>query len=311
MAEFISIPGNPPPAGAEVFDLYAADGTRLRAALFPAQAARAGVVLLNGRAEFIEKYFEAIGELNRRGYSVATMDWRGQGLSQRLLADSRRGHVADFAAYRDDLRTLIDKVARPRLPSRLALLTHSMGGAPALQLLADGLECFRAAALCAPMTRLLAPPMTRFIAEFAARAACAMGAGGQPLIGVKEHSTAFEGNVLTSDKARHDRFRLLQEAEPRAVLREPTFGWLLAAARAMNDLHRPGRFKGLTTPTLIISAGRDFLVDSDDHARLAAESPLIERRLIDGALHEIIMEAEPYRQALWAAFDEFVSPRIS
>src|SRR5215469_12858990 len=66
-------------------------GARLRVATFPAAANASRVcVLLNGQTEFIEKYFEVIDDLRVRGFSVATMDWRGQGGSIRALTDPLR-----------------------------------------------------------------------------------------------------------------------------------------------------------------------------------------------------------------------------
>ncbi len=37
------------------------------------------VVLLPGRTEYVEKYGRAAGDLVARGWSVITVDWRGQG----------------------------------------------------------------------------------------------------------------------------------------------------------------------------------------------------------------------------------------
>ena len=56
-----------------------------------------------------------MGELIARGYSVATVDWRGQGLSDRLLADPRKGHVDDFASFDADLDAFMAEVV-PALP---------------------------------------------------------------------------------------------------------------------------------------------------------------------------------------------------
>jgi len=263
-----------------------------------------------GRSEFIEKYFEVVGELLARRFSVALMDWRGQGLSERLLPISVKGHITDFGAYRADLRLFTENVAKKRMGKPLVLMTHSMGGAPALQLLGDGYDAFAAAVLCAPMTRLFASPVKRAYARVASSIACALGASRQCIPGVKEHSMQFEGNMLTSDQRRHARFRELQAAAPNAIIREPTYGWLKAATDAMADLHRPGRYAGLKTPTLIISAEHDRLVDSSDHAHLAMQSPLIERVLIKGALHEIMMEGDDYRAAYWAAVDNFLAATL-
>jgi lysophospholipase len=306
-ADFIRIPDNPEPPGGEAFDFRATDGGKLRAAVFTAPDARGGVVLLSGRSEFIEKYFETISDLLARGLSVATMDWRGQGLSDRLLPVSVKGHITDFGAYRADLRLFTENVAKKRFKGPLILLTHSMGGAPALQLLGDGYDAFKAAVLSAPLTRFSANPLTQGYARVAASIACALGASRNSVIGVKEHSLAFEGNILTSDRRRHERFRELQAAAPNAIIREPTFGWVKAATDAMRDLHRPQRFAALKTPVLIVSAGEERLIDSSDHARIAAMSPLIERVVAEGALHEILMERDECRAFFWKAFDDFAA----
>ncbi|MBY0422559.1 MAG: alpha/beta hydrolase, partial [Parvularculaceae bacterium] len=188
--------------------------------------------------------------------------------------------------------------------------THSMGGAPALQLLADGYDGFAAAVLCAPMTMLFDNPAKRLAVGALAAIACALGGARQPVFGVKEHSLAFEGNVLTSDPFRHQRFADLQAAAPNAVIREPTYGWLKAATDAIDDLHRPNRFARLKTPVRIISAEHDALVCSRDHAVLARRSPLIDVVTIKGALHEIMMERDEFRAQYWAAVDAFFASKM-
>jgi lysophospholipase len=310
VADFIRIPTNLAPRG-EALDFKAADGARLRAAVFPADNARGGVVLMAGRSEFIEKYFEVVNDLLKRGLSVATMDWRGQGLSERLLPISTKGHITDFGAYRADLRLFTEEVARKRFSGPLFLVTHSMGGLPALQLLADGYDVFDAAVLSAPMTRLFADPLKGAYARVMANIACSLGASRQSILGVKEHSLKFEGNVLTSDRTRHTRFRELQEAAPNATLREPTYGWLKAAIDAIDDVHKPDRFAKIKTPVLIVSAENDHLVDSSDHPLLASRSPLIKVTTVKGSLHEILMESDQYRNAFWTAFDAFIEPRLA
>jgi lysophospholipase len=264
-----------------------------------------------GRSEFIEKYFEVIADLRRRGFAVATMDWRGQGLSERLLPEREKGHIRDFGIFRSDLARFVERIVRPRLPGPYVLMTHSMGGAPALQMLADGDDTYRAAVLCAPMTRLFDSLARRIGVRLLAEAATRIGLARNSIPGVKEYSMAFEGNILTSDRERHTRFRDLQSAAPNAMIREPTYGWIRAATEAMDDLHRPGRFARLKTTTLIISAEIDHLVRSSDHQWLARQSPLIACVTIKGALHEIMMERDEIRDQYWKAFDDFVEPRIA
>ena len=308
MTDFIRIPSNPVPEGGEVFDIDTADGAKIRAALFPKENARGTVTLVNGRCEFIEKYFEVIEDLRKRGFSVATMDWRGQGLSSRLLPISEKGHINDFDTYKSDLRNFFEDVVRPRFSGPHILMSHSMGGMPALTLLADGYDGFERAVLCAPMTRFFANIRMRIYARTMSGIMCNLGASRLSVAGVKEYSLNFEGNVLTSDPIRHERFRELQAAAPNATIFAPTYGWINAAIKAMDDVHKPERLANIKTPVQIISAENDHLIDSKDHGELAAAVPAIDCVTIKGSLHEIMMERDEIRDQYWAEFDKFVAP---
>lgn len=303
MAEFIRIPDNPAPAGAEVFDFPGADYARLRGAIFPCTDSRGCVVIACGWAEFIEKYFEIVRDLHARGLSAAAMDWFAQGRSE-------RGRVSDFSVYRNDLRRFTDDVARRRLGGPHVLLAHSMGGLVGLDLLAEGYDGFSAAVLTSPMTRLVASPVRRATMTLAAHAARFVGASGMAVPGAR-FPQDFEASPFTADPGRHRRFRELQAAAPDAVVDAPNFSWLRAADIAMSAAARENRFECLETPVLIVSAGADRVVDSNDHLRIAAQSPLIERIEIAGARHEILMERDEVRARFWKAFDAFVEPRLA
>src|SRR5579872_2039699 len=109
-------------------------GATLRAARFdpaPDVPARGTCVLLNGQTEFIEKYFEVIDELRGRGFAVATLDWRGQGGSGRLVPEAPlKCHIGDFADYEADLDAAMEQLVAPMLTGDAApiALAHSMGG---------------------------------------------------------------------------------------------------------------------------------------------------------------------------------------
>ena len=81
-----------------------------------ARRSQGTVCLFQGRARAIEKYFETIGDLRRRGFAVATFDWRGQGGSERRLRNPRKGHVDSFAEYDRDLDAFMQQVALPDCP---------------------------------------------------------------------------------------------------------------------------------------------------------------------------------------------------
>ena len=90
-----STPDNPIPENRTEGYFETHDGLKLRYAVFRCTqpVAKGTVVILQGRNEFIEKYFETIRELTAKGLWVAIFDLRGQGGSTRLLKDRKRGHV--------------------------------------------------------------------------------------------------------------------------------------------------------------------------------------------------------------------------
>src|SRR3954453_8808978 len=125
--DLISIPANPVPEDVVTRAITTPDGVKLRFARWAPPPGRKGTVcLFQGRAEFIEKYFETIRDLRARGFAVATLDWRGQGLSQRGLRN-RKGYVRSFDEYAIALDTFINEVVLPDCPPPHFALSPSMG----------------------------------------------------------------------------------------------------------------------------------------------------------------------------------------
>src|SRR5215469_9194437 len=169
--KLISIPANPVPDDAATAMLQTPDDVLLRYARWAPPPGRKGTVcIFQGRAEFIEKYFEVVRDLRARGFAVATLDWRGQGLSQRALHDRYRGHVTSFADYGIDLETFMKEVVLPDCPPPLFALGHSMGATVLIQAAAKGHRWFDRMVLTAPLIRLgqrrmygLAPGLARLL----------------------------------------------------------------------------------------------------------------------------------------------------
>jgi lysophospholipase len=104
-----------------------AGAARIRVAWWKA-GDKGTVLLLPGRTECVEKYGRAAGDLVARGFSVITIDWRGQGLADRALPDRREGHVGDFSEDQQDLDAMLAEATRAGLPQPWFMLAHSMGG---------------------------------------------------------------------------------------------------------------------------------------------------------------------------------------
>ena len=235
--DLVSIPANPVPETAVSGTLKTADGVTLRFARWHPPPGRKGTVcLFQGRAEFIEKYFETVRELRSRGFAVATLDWRGQGLSERALDDPRKGHVEDFSEYERDLDVFMNEVVLPDCPPPHFAVAHSMGGAVMMNIAKKGSRWFDRVVISAPMIEL-AGVWGSSLFKVTARAMRYAGMGTQYIPrgdGTVVASGPYIGNLLTSDPVRHARTKAILEAEPALGIGSPTIAWADAAYRVMN-----------------------------------------------------------------------------
>jgi lysophospholipase len=307
--DLVSIPANPVPDDVVTGTIKTGDGVSLRFARWHPPPGRKGTVcLFQGRAEFIEKYFETVRELRSRGFAVATLDWRGQGGSERKFSDPRKGHVGDFSEYEDDLETFMKEVVLPDCPPPIFAIGHSMGGTVMMRLARQGSRWFDRIVLSAPMIRL-SGSRDGGLARFTARSMRLLGMGSAYVPGGSDtvQSTGpYIGNPATSDPVRHARTKAVLEAAPDLGLGSPTVGWLNAAYRAMSEFADPAYPTKVRQPLMLVAAGRDEIVSTaaieDVAIRLRAGSHLI----VAGSKHELMMEQDRYRGQFWAAFDAFV-----
>lgn len=301
-------PANPVPEGAIVQEIFTQDGVRLRAARWPGRGVERGTVaLFHGRCEFIEKHFEVVEELRARGFAVASLDWRGQGGSDRMLSARLKGHVDSFAHYQRDLAAFVERVL-PACPPPYYALTHSMGGLVLLQSLLRGPSPFARMVLETPLLGLSVVPfqkLTRPLITLLARAGLARALPpGAPLRPVTE--IPFSRNFSTSDPMRYGRIAEVVRMYPDLGLGPPTLGWIDAAFTAMAEVARPENMARIRTAVRLIAGGDDRLVSNRAISHFAAHCPTADLVMIPGARHEILTEQDTFRARFWDAFDDFI-----
>ncbi len=301
-------PANPLPLNARVHAVVTEDGTRLRAmSAFPPRP-KATIMLLGGRADFIERYFETISELIGRGFAVVTFDWRGQGMSQRLHHDRMRGYITSFRGFDDDLQSVLSQIAVQTLPGPYYALAHSTGGNVLLRALrSSGL--FEKAVITSPLLGFNYGKWPKPVAALLARAAVMTGFGGAYLPGLARGPFGrheFEGNPLTSDAKRWDRDITTLEINPDLGTGGPTYAWFNAALSSLRELHRWKRKALIACPTLLVASGREWVVDGTATRDFATRVPGISYMKITGSRHEVLMERDEYRIQFWSAFDSFL-----
>ena len=288
------------PPGGRARWLTARDSTRLRMAWWPGTGAGC-VMIFPGRTEVIEKYGRVIADLVAAGYSVSAIDWRGQGLSDRLTSDPLLGYISDFSDFQADLQTWHEALqALDPDAARPFVLAHSMGGCIALRALCNGLPA-RAVSFSAPMWGLRAGRFMRLGMAGLARAARITGRDAVPVPGAgiefRLWENPFDNNDLTTDPDTYAWMQSQVNAHPELRLGAPSLRWLgaaLAETAALARLPAPQvpAYCGLGTREKIVSA-------------LAIESrmqgwPGGRLEMFDGAEHELLMEAPAIRSRFMA-----------
>ncbi|MBZ9747937.1 alpha/beta hydrolase [Mesorhizobium sp. CO1-1-7] len=302
--------GNPRPENATGGFFTTRDGKKIRYGLFAAVARpmRGTVVLLGGRNECIEKYFETIRDLAARGFGVAILDWRGQGGSDRLIRDRQRGYVRSFRDYTADLEQFFEEIVLPDCRGPYYILAHSAGAVIALLAAPSMVNRVRRMVLIAPFLTLPDLPVSIGTVRRICSVFCALGLGWlYAAWGPRpRHTLPFEANKVTSDPQRYRRNTRIYEEYPQMALGGPTIRWLQAAAKASAAVSDPDFMARIQVPLLIIAAGADQVVSTRAVEAYARNLRLGSLLMIDGAKHEILQEADLYREQFLAAFDAFV-----
>jgi lysophospholipase len=289
------------PEGGQALWLTASDNVRVRAVFW--RSGEAGTVfLLPGRTEVAEKYGRVAADFAARGFSSISIDWRGQGLADRVGRDPMMGHVGTFADYQRDLDAAISAAEALGLPRPFLLLGHSMGGAIGLRAVLRPDHPFAAAVFSAPMWGIQMAAHMRPVAWAVPRAARAIGRGEVYSPGAKRDSylaaADFAENTLTTCPEQFAYMQRQVRADPRLALGGPSLHWLHEALEEIRALRRapPPRL-----PALTAVGSRELVVDREAILSLGGRMPNGRVTVYDGARHELLMERAEVRGAFLAA----------
>ncbi len=293
-----------PPKGGVVRLVKASDGATLRIAVWPGD--RGAVILLHGRTEYIEKYYPVIFELQRRGFAVATLDWRGQGLSERLVGHPLKGHVDDFDEYQRDVDALLDAREVRALRGPKILMSNSMGGCVATRLLHRKPDLFMGAIFSCPMFGLLLSTGINYVANIATKLVTSVGldheyAAGQPMEPYTD--MPFIGNALTTDFDEFNRQRDLIAEERGLAVAGVTWSWMRAALSEMTELER---IEPSPIRSLYWVGSEEAVISVPAVAARVAASPNARFAMIAGARHDPLFERPEVRARAWREVDAFL-----
>ena len=273
--------------------------------LLTTQQSIGSVILLGGRKEFLEKYVETANDLNRMGYDVFSFDWRGQGLSTRILPEKTRGFINDYREYVSDLNEFVDRVVPSHTNKPIYFLAHSMGAHIVLLYLKSSSMRIDGAVLSAPMLDIYTNPYPKWLVRLLIRMATQLKCHQAVVPGSRkrlEREFHFDNNPLTSDPERFNVEKRALAANPELVVDAITFGWLSATIDSINAVKAPGFLETISTPILVVSAGADQVVSVSAQKDACRRLPNCRLAIISGARHEILMETDVVRNEFWREF---------
>ena len=294
------------PSGCEFSTMKAEDGTDIRYACWPSEEGRPTIVFLTGLRECIEKHFETIEDLRKRGMGVCAMDWRGQGLSTRPLENPQKIHIHDFDFHVSDLQQFIATIVKKKSSGPIHILAHSMGGHIALRYLHDTPYEVDGAILASPMCDIWTPPGLRFLFVGLTQIMISLGFSHAYGMGGRDYGVReFGKNRLTSDQDRFEEFHQQIAAQPALKMGGPTWGWFRAAWASVRTIMDETYLKAIGAPIYAIQAGKDGVVRNSAQNWIFSRLHSAHLFRIERARHELLSEDDEYRDQFWALFDQF------
>lgn len=270
-------------------DFCGFDGKSLYYEYYQAEASRGAVVILHGLSEFTGKYHELAWYLLKHGYDVFLYDQRCHGRSCRLTDRTDLIHVDHFSDYRKDLDAFVCKVVRPVTDGPLYLYAHSMGGAVAIQYLAEHPDVFKKAVLSAPMIEPLTGKAPAFVAKWGLTA-CLLFRNGK-----EKCWTAGEFDPNYPFEKSHDQSRSRFQWNMEQRWKNPcycttpqTIRWVQQAVGLRRELTGKGTVSKIRTPILMICADNDGTVSEAAQIEFAKNCGLCKRVVVPNATHAMI-----------------------
>ena len=277
------------PADCSAFWVITDDKVRIRVGLWRAKSPTGTVFICPGRSEYIEKYGKTAKLFTEHGYTSVSLDWRGQGLADRLVSNTLLGHVDRFSDYSKDLDSVIKWAQNFNLPKPWFVLGHSMGGAIILRALHQN-KHFDAVAFSCPMWGIKLSPALRIFAFFYGNLSklLKIDKNFAPSTSEKGYfDESFADNPLTND---HDTWQYLLDQVnkyPSLKLGGPSVRWVHSALKETFQL---SKLPSPKIPCITFLAEDERIVDPIRIRNRMKAWPNGDLHLMPSARHEVLME---------------------
>jgi lysophospholipase len=240
-------------------------GVDLRTATIDAVHPKGTIVFVPGFTGTIEMSMKTISQLNKAGFRVAAIEYRGQGKSYRPISNPEKGYVEDFDILASDLAKFARHVKRDDEP--LFFFSISKGAHITMRMAADKGVDVSAFALVVPMIQINTGKHSYSSVKTTARVLNAIGLGSMYAPGSSqwppEPLIFGEANGCNSNPETAQLQSAMFALDETLRTRGTTVKWLKETTDSTDKLLSPGFMNALTQPVIMFTAGDDRLVRTD------------------------------------------------
>ena len=282
------------------------DGIRVRTSFWAANDPVGTVFVFPGRADYIEKYGGLANFCLSNNLNVIAIDWRGQGLSERLLDDKNIGHIEDFKNYQNDVEVIIKEAKDASLVKPWIIFAHSMGGLIGLRTLHDN-PVFEKVVFTSPMWGIQMPPILKSGASIIMSLISLIGKMETyaPTTSPETRilNEEYEFNKLTSDIRN---FKLLRQQliqHPDLQIGGPSSAWVSAA---LDEIEFQIGKEPPITPALCFLGEKEEIIDNLAVREFCKNWDSCDLISIPDAKHDLLMEKKVILHSLFKKLEKFI-----
>ena len=282
------------------------DGIRVRTSFWAANDPVGTVFVFPGRADYIEKYGGLANFCLSNNLNVIAIDWRGQGLSERLLDDKNIGHIEDFKNYQNDVEVIIKEAKDASLVKPWIIFAHSMGGLIGLRTLHDN-PVFKKVVFTSPMWGIQMPPILKSGASIIMSLISLIGKMDTyaPTTSPETRilNEEYEFNKLTSDIRN---FKLLRQQliqHPDLQIGGPSSAWVSAA---LDEIEFQIGKEPPITPALCFLGEKEEIIDNLAVREFCKNWDSCDLISIPDAKHDLLMEKKMILHSLFEKLEKFI-----
>lgn len=261
------------------------------------------IIVAPGRGEPIKNYMEMISEFNAANSDVIVVGFTGNG------DVGHPGHLEDFSDTTNGLAEIIKKRVEitGATHKSVSLVAHSTGATTAVRYCEEYSNdpAVKQMVLIAPLFKINASYVSLFAAKVIDTVLDKTESVVNTIISpftsyranldaihISDRESYYDGNYYTQSSARYK--QLVKVREDHEVM-PPTFSWVSEAQQASYlALEEGEKLKEKEMDILVFMAGQDTVVDNSK-TREFIEKSNAKGVMVEGALHTLVQEADPYR----------------